>query len=139
MNVAAAALVEEAYLANELVLVDDDKLTVEIVSWIVGKSPHSARLFVDASEALHYLKSSTPRLLVVDFYMPGMTGLDFIRELHESLDMSQVKVFLCSAVSPPGMSGAQFAAMGVEILEKQLICDRVEMVRLLDTYLIDES
>lgn len=136
MNTAAATdLCEPVSPLNEWVLVDDDLLTVEIVSWIVGKSDHRSRLFVNPDEALHYLKENTPRLLVVDFYMPRITGLDFISELHGNTDLSQTQIFLCSAVSPPKGSEALISSMNVAILEKQLICDRAQLSALLDRYL----
>lgn len=120
---------------NELVLVDDDKLTIEIVSWIIRKSNFSSKLFTDTDEAMAYLKVNTPRLLVVDFYMPCMTGLEFLSELHACTNLSQSAVFLCSAVPPPRSSGELFTAMNVEILEKQLICDKVRLSRLLEQHL----
>ena len=120
---------------NELVLLDDDKLTVEIVSWILRKTSFTSKLFTDTEEALAYLKVNTPRLLVVDFYMPCMTGLEFISELHACTDLSQSAVFLCSAIPPPKSSSEKFAAMNVDILEKQQICDKTQLDLLLEKYL----
>ncbi len=120
---------------NELVLLDDDKLTVEIVSWILRKTSFTSKLFTDTEEALAYLKVNTPRLLVVDFYMPCMTGLEFLSELHASTDLSQSAVFLCSAIPPPKSSSEKFAAMNVDILEKQQICDKTQLDLLLEKYL----
>ncbi len=120
---------------NELVLLDDDKLTVEIVSWILRKTSFASKLFMDNGEAMAYLKVKTPRLLVVDFYMPCMTGLEFLSELHACTDLSQSAVFLCSAVPPPESSGESFAAMSVDILEKQQICDKKQLGMLLEKYL----
>lgn len=119
-------------LINELVLVDDDKLTVEIVSWIIKKTPHRSTLFTDAQEALAYLKLNTPRLLIVDFYMPQMTGPEFISELHACTDLSQTDVFLCSAVPPPAETHALLQSMNVSTLEKHQICDRVGLGLLLE-------
>lgn len=134
-NTMMAPLAEDTLPLNEMVLIDDDLLTVEIVSWIVSKSDYQSRLFVDPEEAMQYLKQNTPRLLVVDFYMPGMTGLDFISELHSSADLSKTQIFLCSAVSPPRGSDVLIRSLNVDILEKQLICDRAQLTGLLDTYL----
>ena len=120
---------------NELVLVDDDKLTVEIVSWIVRKTDFTSKLFTDTEVAMAYLKVNTPKLLVVDFYMPRMTGLEFLSELHTCRDLSQSAVFLCSAVPPPQSSSEKFAALNVDILEKQQICDKTLLGMLLEKYL----
>ncbi|NND92665.1 MAG: response regulator [Granulosicoccus sp.] len=124
---------------NEFVFVDDDKLTIEIVSWIVRKTEHRSTLFMDAREALAYLKKSPPRLLIVDYYMPGMTGLEFLNELNDATDLSHTRVFLCSAVNPSRANNTQFAAMNVGIIEKQLVCDKVRLINLLDEHLEAES
>lgn len=120
---------------NELVLVDDDKLTLEIVSWILRKTSYASKLFTDTEEAMAYLKVNTPRLLVVDFYMPCMSGLEFLSELYACTDLTQSAVFLCSAVPPPKSSGEKFAEMCVEILEKEQICDKARLGMLLEKYL----
>lgn len=120
---------------NELVLLDDDKLTVEIVSWILRKTSFASTLFTDTEVAMAYLKLNTPKLLIVDFYMPCMTGLEFLSELHECADLSESTVFLCSAVPPPKSATEKFAAMSVGILEKQQICDKTLLAQLLEKYL----
>ncbi|ASJ70394.1 response regulator [Granulosicoccus antarcticus] len=130
MNSPARAAVGN--LVNELVLVDDDKLTVEIVSWIVKKSSYQSTLFTNADEALAYLRINTPKLLVVDFYMPQITGLEFITELHACSDLSRTSVYLCSAVSPSFEDSKLLASMNVQTLEKQLICDRKQLGVLLE-------
>ena len=135
MSAGLATSAEVICPLNELVLVDDDALTVEIVSWILSKGNHKSRLFTEADEALDYLKKNTPRLLIVDYYMPEMTGLEFISDLHDSCDLTQTQVFLCSAVRPPHDSGELFKAMNVDLLEKQLICDRTKLTELLNHYL----
>jgi CheY-like chemotaxis protein len=120
---------------TEFVFVDDDKLTLEIVSWITRKSTYSARLFMDAGEALAYLKKHPPALLIVDFYMPGLTGLEFIEELRSCVDLSQTATYLCSAVPPQGDVAALFDNLRVGILEKQVVCDRELLSDLLDQHL----
>ncbi|MGQ7847800.1 response regulator [Granulosicoccus sp. 3-233] len=135
MSAALAASTGTRRPLNELVMVDDDALTVEIVSWIISKGHFQSRLFTQADEALAYLKTSTPRLLIVDYYMPEMTGLDFISELHDNSDLTQTQVYLCSAVRPPQGSGELFEAMNVDLLEKQHICDRLKLTELLDRHL----
>ncbi len=135
MNSPASTLSADIPPLNELVLVDDDKLTVEIVSWIVRKTGFSSKLFTDTEQAMAYLKSNTPKLLVVDFYMPCMSGLEFLIELNSCTDLSQSAVFLCSAVPPSKSSGVEFAAMSIEILDKQQICDKTLLGTLLEKYL----
>lgn len=135
MNAGLEAVSELMCPNNELVMVDDDALTVEIVSWILSKGQHRSCLFTQADKALEYLKSQTPRLLIVDYYMPEMTGLEFISELHGSTDLSKTQVYLCSAVRPPNGTGELFENMNVALLEKQHLCDRQKLTEMLDTYL----
>jgi len=135
MNTALAAVPEAMSPNNEVVMVDDDALTVEIVSWILSKGSHRSCLFTQTDQALEYLKTNTPRLLIVDYYMPEMTGLEFLSELHGSTDLSKTQVYLCSAVRPPNGTDELFGNMNVQLLDKQHLCDRKKLTEVLDTYL----
>lgn len=121
--------------ANEMVLVDDDKLTLEIVSWISRKTAFTTHLFADHEEAYQHVCKQTPRLLVVDYYMPGLTGIEFVEQLSETIDLKDTSIFLCSAVAPRGLSEYAMAELNIHTLEKSVICDKLLLTELLEKHL----
>lgn len=122
-------------VANEMVLVDDDKLTLEIVSWISRKTPFTTHLFADHEEAHQHVCQQPPKLLVVDYYMPGLTGIEFVEQLSESIALNDTAIFLCSAVAPRGLSEYAMAQLNIHTLEKSVICDKLLLTELLEKHL----
>lgn len=116
----------------DLVVVDDDKLTLEIVSWICRGTTTRFRLFVDPEVAMEHLSHSLPSILIVDYYMPEQNGLEFIENLSRHCDLGASKVFLCSAIRPPQMQIDQLEALGTSVLDKSVICDKKALHALLD-------
>jgi two-component system phosphate regulon response regulator PhoB len=125
----------DVIVANEFILVDDDRLTREIVAWMARKSGYPARFFADADTALDHLEQSLPRLLVVDFYMPEMTGVDFLRALQGRVELVQTAVYLCSAGKLPVRYRDILAGVAVGLLDKQEICEVARLRPLLERHL----
>lgn len=65
----------------KLVIVDDHKMFLDGISNVLSKHDDIEILSVldNASEALTFLKSDTPDLLITDISMPEMNGLEFVK------------------------------------------------------------
>lgn len=117
----------------DIVVVDDDQLTLDIVSWIFRNTQSSHLLFNDPNAAMAYLRASMPRILVVDYYMPMLNGIDFLSQLKASVDIEDCSVYLCSAVMPRQEQINQIEALGARVLDKSEICDRTALLGLVDS------
>lgn len=60
----------------KVVLVDDHKILIEGISQILDREYEVLGIFADAMEALHYLIDSEVDLLITDYEMPAMNGID---------------------------------------------------------------
>lgn len=117
--------------AVDLVLIDDDKLTLEIVAWILRDTDFSHKLFIDHFIAAKCLEVVKPRMLIVDLFMPRINGIEFLQELEKSQNLMQTRLFLCSAIAPRSHEMKLMKKMGVEVLDKQKICNKVQLHNLL--------
>ncbi|MFK7748780.1 MAG: response regulator [Kordia sp.] len=65
----------------ELVIVDDHKMFLDGISNVLSKQNDMEILQVldNATDALTFLKSNTPDLLITDISMPEMNGLEFVK------------------------------------------------------------
>lgn len=121
--------------ASQFVLVDDDQLTLEIVSWNLRKTNYASYLFQSHEKALLHLQQGAPRLLIVDYYMPLMTGVEF---LHKASDICQLQVstiLLCTALEKiPSFSEVQ-NTFNISRIDKEQVCDRKLLEDLLLTHL----
>ena len=83
---------------NKRVLVADDELHIrEVISYklqIAGLEVITAH---DGSEALELAKSESPDLLIVDYQMPGLNGLEVCLGLGEEPRTSRIPAIMLTA------------------------------------------
>jgi len=64
-------------------VIDDDHLMREVLSRVIEKSGYRVRGFQSPLQALPLMDSAYPDAVVSDVQMPGMTGIDFAREVRD--------------------------------------------------------
>jgi len=64
-----------------ILLVDDNAITCELVTYILKSAGFDTRTAGDATQALEVLQSIRPRLILMDVQLPGMSGLELTRQL----------------------------------------------------------
>ena len=64
-------------------VIDDDHLMREVLSRVIEKSGYRVRGFQSPLQALPLMDSAYPDAVVSDVQMPGMTGVDFAREVRD--------------------------------------------------------
>ena len=76
---------------GKIVYVDDEKILTSSFSTLMKiEGFKDVVVFNNPLEAIEYLKSNTPDLIISDFLMPEMNGLEFLREakkLHPEVSM----------------------------------------------------
>jgi DNA-binding NtrC family response regulator len=66
-----------------IVVVDDEPGIVRMCVQVLTSKGHTVNGFTSAEEALTHLASAPADVLVVDYKMPELTGLEFIRRAWE--------------------------------------------------------
>jgi CheY-like chemotaxis protein len=109
-----------------ILLIDDDPAVRRVVRIRFERHGHSVIEADSAYRALDLLKeSSPPDAVVVDVFMPGMTGLEFYRHLLERVpSLNGRVVFLTVANRDPDVH-REVELLGVPLLSKQ---DDLELV-----------
>jgi CitB family two-component system response regulator MalR/two-component system response regulator DctR len=81
------------------IIVEDDPMVASINRQYLASDPQFALegVFSNGSEALDYLLIHSMDLVIVDYYMPIMNGVEFIRALHSH--HLQVPVIMITAAS----------------------------------------
>ena len=71
---------------RKVLIVDDEyfigKLIYKLVDWD-SKSLECADILDNGEDAIDYIKSNTPDIVITDIRMPGISGLDLIRETRD--------------------------------------------------------
>jgi len=87
-----------------VVVVDDDRTSLELMEAFVARMGHPVRAFSDPKVALDAIQSEPPRILVTDMVMPELTGVDLGRAAR-AID-PDIAVVLVTGVGDQGTAQA---------------------------------
>jgi CheY-like chemotaxis protein len=83
---------------KRIYVVEDDPLTSSLICTMLGKNPTMETIpFDDGQQALEACRKQFPDVLVIDYQLPGMTGIDLFDALKADLPESTV-VIMASAI-----------------------------------------
>ncbi|MGJ8697281.1 MAG: sigma-54-dependent transcriptional regulator [Verrucomicrobiaceae bacterium] len=69
---------------NHILLVDDDTSLADAISAVLESQGHQVTHFDDGAQALAQIESSNFNLVITDYRMPGMGGMQLLEELHNN-------------------------------------------------------
>ena len=65
-----------------IMVVDDEPMVRNLLSQFLTLRGYRVRTAKDGPDALVLLKQEHPQLIILDVYMPGMNGVDVLRQLR---------------------------------------------------------
>ncbi len=72
-----------------IIIVEDDEILAEIMSEALEAAGHMVSIVHDGNVALSTISASEPDLVILDYALPGRTGMSILRDLrrvaHEAL------------------------------------------------------
>jgi len=86
--------------------VDDEEDTREALREVVEMSGCSAIVAANGLEGLKVLESQRPCLIILDLFMPVMTGLEMLREMRRQPGLAAIPVVIATSApsrAPPGV------------------------------------
>ena len=85
-------------MSNKKILVADDEIhIVHVVAMKLRNNGFDVITAENGAESLKLACSEKPDVIVTDFQMPAMTGLEMIKELRKHSDMADVPVIMLTA------------------------------------------
>lgn len=97
-----ANLVSEREEGKKTILVveDDTEIGEFLILALTTETPHQVRHTADVFQAIEEIKTRVPDLLVLDYRLPRMNGLEFYDHLRENERLRDIPTLFISA-SPP--------------------------------------
>lgn len=83
-----------AVISPKILFVDDDPDTLLVIGDILIQSGHDVHFATTGLEALELIKDFTFDLIILDYVMPGMDGIEICRRIRQD---SNVPIVLLSA------------------------------------------
>lgn len=82
-----------------IIIVDDDEIVAEIVSEALEGAGHMVSAVHDGDAAMATIAGSEPDLLILDYSLPGRTGMDILRELRSLPQSANLPVMMVTGRS----------------------------------------
>jgi CheY-like chemotaxis protein len=127
-----------------ILLVDDEKDILELFSEYLSSNGFNTISFQNPIEALNYFYKNINNcyLVIADYKMPQMSGLDFIKKIREKDNDCKIKTIIISAFIKDNIPYDKSYIKTVDkILEKPVYLDRLkqEIQELISTVNIQQK
>lgn len=96
--------------APKVMVVDDNPLNIELVSFVLAADGLDVAVAVDAADALAQLQSCQPQVILMDVQMPGMDGLELTRRLKADPATRAIPIVAFTAYAMKGDEAKMRAA-----------------------------
>ena len=84
-------------MAANILLVEDEPGIQELLKFNLVQAGHQVTAAGDAENALQFLKSTLPDVILLDWMLPGMSGIDLCRRLRQDERYGPVPIIMLTA------------------------------------------
>ncbi len=110
---------------STILLVDDEQEMLDLFTEVLELMDHRVLNARDGREALSIARKTSPDLVVTDWNMPRMTGLELCHELHEDEHLRDIPIILHSSEDNPHAPGVQFVSKSCALEEFERLVNRL--------------
>jgi two-component system OmpR family response regulator len=90
----------------DILIVEDDKMTLNLLQYCVENMGHRAHLAADGDEAINFIMNGNYDLLICDVMMPGISGLSLISALRAAKQISAPVIMMSTLNNKPLLEAA---------------------------------
>ena len=106
-----------------IVVVDDEYLLGALLADLLEDEGHEVVTAFHGQDALERIRARRPALLITDFMMPVMTGLELAEVIHADQEIADLPIILITGAQ--GAIARQHGDLFAEILDKPYSNDRL--------------
>ena len=113
-------------MANYKVLViDDDKPTRTLINIMLKRNNFDVALAENGADAFAQLENFTPDVIIVDYMLPDVNGIELCKQLRSRPDTSHLPILMLSAHSANIAAAEAKAAGANDYAPKPLLMDEI--------------
>lgn len=111
----------------QVLVIDDAHINVALLCRLLDKIDHcSPESFLDPAVALHWCVANTPDLVLVDYMMPDMNGIEFIHQFRQIPHCADIPVLMITSSEELQVRYEAFEAGANDFLIKPV--DKIEFL-----------
>ena len=84
-------------MAANILLVEDEPGIQELLKFNLARAGHQATAAGDAEHALKFLKNTLPDVILLDWMLPGMSGIDLCKRLRSDERYQPIPIIMLTA------------------------------------------
>ena len=89
-------------MGGRILLIEDDTAIREMVEHALSRAGFEVRAMSDATHAGHEIRQSRPALILLDWMLPGISGLEFARGLRRNESTRSIPLIMLTAKGEEG-------------------------------------
>ena len=84
-------------MSKKIILIEDDKDLQEIIKYNFSKEKYDVVLCSDGEEALDLIKHEMPDLVILDWMLPNLSGVEILRQIRASKSLKKIPIIMLTA------------------------------------------
>lgn len=83
----------------KIILIEDDAIYAEFIGKSLQNADRQIQHFISAEEALEFIERNEVNAIIIDYKLPGMSGMDFFLQIREKIKRTAgIKAIMMSAL-----------------------------------------
>ena len=109
-------------------LVEDDEVYAEFIKKALADRDYNVESFITAEDCKSALNGNLPEVFIIDYKLPGMSGIQLFEELKPSIT-DDVKVIILSSIDD-GNLVLEFIKKGIRdyVVKDEYVIDSLEAI-----------
>ena len=118
-------------MKNKILLVDDEEITLKYLSRFLIKKGFDISTAMNGNEALEKIKKQDFIVVLLDVLMPGMDGIETLREIKKIKPMTEVIMLTGHASVQVAMQGMKLGAFDylIKPFDQDKLLTKLQMAR----------
>jgi putative two-component system response regulator len=118
---------DQTGMTHKVLIVDDTEINLILFEALVKKlGGTESKTFSSSADGLAWAQANDPALVIVDYMMPGLDGIEFIRRLRETPGKSDIPILVITANDQKQVRYRALDAGAADFLTKPV--DRIEFL-----------
>ena len=84
-------------MSATILVVEDEPGIQELLKFNLGQQGHDVLVANDSEEAMHSLRGALPDLILLDWMLPGLPGVDFARRIRGDQRLKDIPIIMLTA------------------------------------------
>ena len=85
-------------MPNKVLIVDDDKTMVSLLKTLLEMDGFEVAEIHDWSTVVEEIKAEMPDLVIMDYFLPQLEGLDIVVDMRKDPDLASIRIIMTSGM-----------------------------------------